>query len=433
MTSRRQTYPLVVAFMLCVAAAFAQSTPIADPTSVGMSAERLARIDPVLSRAVEDGDIVGVVAMVARHGSVVYLRAEGLADREAERPMELSTRFRMASMTKPITSVAVMMLFEEGAFLLTDPVSDYLPEFSNPYVLNSVEEDGAETHTLVPAERPITIHHLLTHTSGIAYPIFSGGVIGDLYDNAGLWDGLGIIDSTIEEGVRRIASVPLNHHPGDQFTYGLSIDVLGRLIEVVSGMSFADFLRVRMFEPLGMDDTAFHVDGDQAASFATPYEENDDGDMALLDSDPARSTWARYPFEGPGTYFSGGAGLSSTVHDYGRFCQALLNGRELDGARILSPRTVAFMTTNHIRDLPFGGESGARFGLGFHLAGPQSSTHGIASEGTYGWGGYYGTTFSIDPAEDMFLIVLTQTQSAGAGRFNGGLFPNLVYQAIVAD
>ena len=424
-------------------AAFAEPLPTAEPEAVGISSERLALIDRVASRAVEDGDIVGAVTLVARHSSVVHLHAEGWADREAERPMEVSNRFLIASMTKPIVTVAAMMLFEEGAFLLSDPVSDYLPEFADSYVLETSLDASKENPRLRPAKRPITIHHLLTHTSGISHPFIVSGVMRDLHLRAGVWQGLGPQDATIEEGVRRIASVPLLHDPGEAFTYGLSTDVLGRLLEVVSGTDLSTLLRIRVLDPLGMLDTAFYVDSGLGESFAVTYREDVPGELHRLDTDPVDrldtdpvdAAAVSSPYEGPTTYFSGGAGLVSTASDYAKFCQMLLNGGELHGQRVLSPKTVRLMTMNHIRDLEGASwlHPSHRFGLGVMVAAHPSETHQLLSEGAYGWSGYFGTEFRVDPKEDLFYVVLTQTRSDASARFFRHLLPNLVYQAIISD
>ncbi len=420
----------IVLSILLLAASFlrlsAEVLPAAKPESVGLSSERLARIDRVMRKNVESKDIAGVVTMVARCGKTAHLKAFGMADIEAGKPMTTDTIFRIASMTKPVTSVAVMMLWEEGKFLLNDPVSKFIPEFKDVKVLPAESEPGGEP---TQAKRPITIRHLLTHTSGLSYQWNER--IGADYKKAGITHGLVQDLGTIGNGVKTLAGVPLLFSPGEAFHYGLSIDVLGRIVEVASGQSLAEFFEDRIFSPLGMKDTHFFVPRDKHGRIAAVYERRGGAPIARASDAELQGAGSfvysvTYPYEGPTSYFSGGGGLSSTIGDYARFAQMLLSDGELNGARLLSRKTVELMTGDHLADM---GIEGAGFGLGFFVVREGKDLGTPASPGTFGWGGFFNTTFFIDPAEDMFGIFMSQLYPNG----NLGLqarFRVLVYQAI---
>jgi CubicO group peptidase (beta-lactamase class C family) len=409
----------------------AQSPAIRAPEAEGLSASRLARLDALADRLVEEGEIAGAVLLVARHGEVVHLESHGQLDREAGVPMRDDAIFRICSMSKTITSVAVMVLYEEGRFLLDDPVARFLPEFERMRVIAPAPEGAAEAHGLVPAARPITILDLLTHTSGISYRFFGLPVIADLYAEAGITDGLAESQLDLAENVRRIAAQPLLHHPGERFSYGLSTDVLGRLVEVVSGVRFGEFLRKRIFEPLDMPDTGFVVPEEKRARLASIYRTDRAGGLQKLSEGPLEEGHvvfsSTYPLKGAGRYESGGAGMVSTASDYARFAQMLLNGGELDGTRLLSRKTVELMTADHITELA---ESpGHGFGLGVALSFDPGRSGRIPSEGTLLWSGFYTTRFWIDPAEEMVGLVMTQTYPYDSGEVLER-FQALAYQAI---
>jgi CubicO group peptidase (beta-lactamase class C family) len=334
-------------------------------------------------------------------------------------------------MSKAITSVAVMMLYEEGRFLLDDPLSRFLPEFERPQVLVPAPEGALEPYGLVPAERPITIRHLLTHTSGISYRFEGLPIIADLYAEAGITDGLAETELDLAENVRRIAAQPLLHQPGERFSYGLNTDVLGRVIEVVSGVTLGDFLETRIFEPLRMPDTAFVVPEARLDRLVAIYRTDREGGLQRLAEGPLEEGHvvfsSTYPYRGPRRYQSGGGGLVSTASDYARFAQMLLSGGELDGVRLLSRKTVELMTANHISGTP---DPGHGFGLGLSLARDPGRSGEIPSEGTRGWDGFYTTRFWIDPREEMVGIIMTQTYPYDSGRVLERL-QALAYQAIV--
>jgi CubicO group peptidase (beta-lactamase class C family) len=388
---------------------------------------RFGKVSELLQRHVDRKQVAGVVALVLHRGMPVYSAALGSADAGAGRPMSGDTIFRIASMTKPVTSVAVLMLAEEGRFALTDPVSRFLPEFGDARVLDL---NGPGT---VPATRPVTIHDLLTHTSGISYGFLAGDRLGPLYREARVCDGLAPADCTLAENIRRLAGLPLKHQPGAAWTYGLSTDVLGRLVEVVSGKPLDEFFRERIFSPLGMTDTDFTVPPAKRDRLAVLYHPGADKAIEEVRDDPARvgtvtfSPSLAYSRTG---YFSGGAGLVSTAPDYARFLQMLLNKGEIDGKRLLKAETVERMTRNQIGDLkiPFGGH-GSGFGYGFGVVTATEPAKEVASAGTFSWGGIYNTYFWADPAKDMVGLLLTQLYPSDHLAIRDD-FKRLAYEAI---
>lgn len=376
-----------------------------------------------LAEAVEREKLSGAVALLARDGEIVFFEAAGAADREAGKPMREDTLFRIASMSKPITSVAVMMLHEEGHFELDDPVSKFIPEFASQQVLA-----GGGSDQTGPAAGPVSIRQLLSHTSGITYRFMDIEPLATIYDQAGVSDGLVQTEGTIGEGVRRLAGLPLLFEPGSQWSYGLSTDVLGYFVEVVSGKPLDRFLEDRIFTPLGMNDTGFFLSPEDAGSLAAVYAGKTEGGIEKLDGLPiveGHLTYSTsYHYDGPRTYFSGGAGLVSTTWDYYRFTRMLANGGTLDGARILKPETVDLMTRNQIGALSIGG--GDKFGLGFLV---KSKTDETGARGTHGWGGFFHTTFWIDPENDLIGIFMSQLRPAEGQGVTGG-FVQAVYKAL---
>ena len=399
-----------------------------DPASVGLSGERLERLDRAVERAIEARQIAGAVVLIQRRGRLAWLEAYGEANSDSGRPMRTDDLFRIASMTKPITSAAVLMLYEEGHFLLNDPVGKYLPSFDRTFEIAKPADDGYE---LLPATKPITIRQLLTHTSGISYGFMNTEPLTSKYLDAGFGDGLSGENIVLADFVRTLAAMPLLHEPGQRFSYGLNTDVLGRLVEVVSGQPLDRFLAERLFEPLGMDDTWFEVPADAAGRLASVHRNTDDGRLAVvppgLVADGVTRFDVDYPVDGITVFPSGGGGLSSTAEDYGRFLQMILNGGTLDGRRYLSRKTVELMTSNQLADLDDPAVGPGGFGLGFSLsAGPESGT--IRSEGSFGWGGFFNTLMWADPEEDLVAVLLTQQYPYGIELLNK--FPVLVYQAI---
>jgi CubicO group peptidase (beta-lactamase class C family) len=398
---------LLVAFRL--SGLEAQGLPRVPAREVGLDSARLAAIAPMLRGAVERGEIAGAVTLVARHGRVAAVDSAGFRNLDRRTPAGAATLFRIASMTKPVTSVAAMMLVEEGRLRLADPVARYIPAFADVRVSVTPGGASADRAALVPPRRPITIHDLLTHRSGLTYGFLDDGAAGDRYRAAGVSDGVPPREEGIGANVERLARLPLVAQPGSRFQYGLSVDVLGRVIEVVSGRTLAEFLQERLFDPLDMRDTRFNVDDERLERLATPYAW--DGRRLR----PMRATeqfgnllLAGEGYRGSRVYFSGGSGLVSTVGDYARFLQMILNGGELDGIRVLGPKTVELITGNAIEgtDHPLG--PGAGFGLGFQVLTDLGLAAEPGSTGTLSWSGIYGTAFWADPVEQLIGIVMIQ-------------------------
>lgn len=415
----------ILFLLILTVSAFSHELPIVEPEAVGLSTERLSRIDKVMETHIAQQKIAGGVILIARYGKIAYLGAHGMMDVEAEKPMMPDTIFRIASMTKQITSVAVMMLYEEGHFRLHEPVSNFIPVFKEMLVLPP--EDAEDSAAPVPATRQITIWNLLTHTSGLTY--HWNERLGPKYNDAGITHGLLQDESTLAEKMKVLATIPLLHQPGDRVEYGLSIDVLGYLVEVVSGMPLDQFFAERIFKPLGMTDTHFFIPETKRERIATVYERTGDGPIMRKSQEPTVDGLViystDYPYNGPRTYFSGGAGLVSTASDYARFAQMMLNGGKFDGVRLLSRKTVEFMTTDQLArmDVNYG------FGLGFSIVRDESDLWDIGSVGTYSGGGFFFTSFFIDPQEQMLGIFMCQLHPTG-GLDLGGKIRTLCYQAI---
>jgi CubicO group peptidase (beta-lactamase class C family) len=387
--------------------AIAQEFPQAKPESVGFSSERLARIGAAVDQGIADKRVAGMVTLVLRHGQVVWFDSRGMADREAGKPLQKDTIFRICSMTKPITSTAVMMLYEEGKFTLEDPISKFLPEFKNPKVI--VKPAQGDSYA-IPAKREITIQDLLRHTSGLTYPW--NDVVGQAYADANVATGLLQYDGTIGDSVKRLAGVPLRYNPGERWEYSLSVDVLGRLVEVVSGMPLDQFFKARILDPLGMTDTFFYLPAEKVDRLAAVYTFYDGKGLGRFPDSPivenAFSYSADYPYKGPRKLFSGGAGLCSTAMDYARFCQMILGGGKLGGVRILSRKSVELMTHDQLGQI----SSDQAFGLGFGIEGKGPLAE-LGTPGALQWGGFYYTSFEIDPKEDMVIISMAQLHPTG--------------------
>lgn len=401
-----------------------KSAPLSEAAAetVGMSKERLARIDIMCEAAVSKGDVPGMVALVVRNGKIVYNKAFGMANNETGRSMKTDDIFRIASQSKAITATAVMMLYEEGKFQLDDPISKYIPEFKNPQVLQSFQYADT-SYTTVPAKTEITIRNLLTHTSGLGY----GQIDGDerfkmIYKKAGITDLFTTENITIGESVKKLAKLPLHHNPGEKFTYSEGLDVMGYFIEVMSGMPFDVFLRKRLFEPLGMNDTWFYLQ-EEKASRLVPVQKPDNNKWVIY---PVTFYDPAYPIKGAKKFFSGGAGLSSTAKDYATFLQMYLNGGELNGIRILSRTTIQSILSNQVGDLT--GDM-QQYGLAFgYVTQKAQDKGGQGSAATFTWGGYFNTQYFADPKEKIIGILMKQTQSSSDN--TGALFRLLVEQAV---
>jgi CubicO group peptidase (beta-lactamase class C family) len=415
-----QTAPIfaVLAVVFGVWRAFAYTAaPVSDAESLGFSSSRLARIAAWQQTQVDSGAFSGAVAAIARNGKIAYLRAVGFRDHAKNVPLQPDAIFWIASMTKPVTSVAAMMLVEEGKLDLAAPVHRYLPELRNMMVgVETTDPASGQTRlALEPQKRPMIVEDLLRHTSGLVYFDHGNTAVHKLYRESGLYDKGLARDATLKEFVSRLARLPLAHQPGEVFEYGHSADVLGRVIEIVSGQPLDRFLDDRMFKPLGMVDTGFWVPPEKLARLIDPPT----GARVFPDRDVTRPT----------TLFSGGGGLVSTAADYLRFCQMLLNGGELDGARVLSPATVRRMTTNALPpEMRFA--NGSTFGLGFGIRSDAAWSTVPGSVGSFFWSGVWGTYFWVDPAEQLVAVQLIQVEPGKDGPINH-TFRNLTYGAFL--
>ncbi|HEY9078161.1 MAG TPA: serine hydrolase domain-containing protein [Anaerolineaceae bacterium] len=395
---------------------------IVNPESVGFSSERLARIGTVMQRYVDQGSLAGMVTLIARKGQVAHFEKFGMAEIETKKPMTLDTIFRIYSMTKPITSVAVLMLYEEARLRLADPVSLYIPAFKHMKVLDPTPGLGVRT---VDAAREITIHDLLTHTAGLSYGFDREAYLDQLIGK-NIWQKMEKNpEMTLEDWVMEIAKLPLAFHPGTTFQYSMATDVLGYLVQVVSGMPFAEFLQKRIFEPLGMVDTGFWVPPEKVARFAASYSSDPKNGLKLADAA------ATSPYTRPTTHPSGGGGLVSTAADYLRFCQMLLNGGALDGVRLLGRKTIELMTVNHLPDgvHPWGNQESG-FGYGVSVLLDLGKTKLLNSVGNYGWSGAANTHFWIDPQEDLIAILMLQCIPDNTYPITPD-FRTLTYQALI--
>ncbi len=405
-----------------------QSSPYlveAKPETVGMSNERLERIDNMLLSAIEASEIPGGVALIARNGKIVYHKAFGVADFETKRKFKQDDIFRIASQTKAITSTAVMMLWEEGEFRLDDPINMYIPEFGKAKILDSFNEQDS-TYTTRLAKNQITIRHLITHTSGIGYGFIDGDAkFRKIYQKAGIIDGFTTEPITIEENIKKLAKLPLHNNPGEKFIYSEGIDVLGYFIEIISGIPLDEFLEKRIFDPLGMNDTWFYLPNSKVERLV-PVQTKKDKKWINY---PASAYYnPNYPITGAKTFFAGGAGLSSTAKDYATFLQMYLNKGELNGTRLLSRTTVDFMMENQVGERFW--DKGKYHGLAFAVLNKKGQAKGgEGSTGTFEWGGYFNTQYFADPKENIIGILMKQTQEIN-GDNTGWRFKLLVGQAV---
>ena len=399
-----------------------KSPPLSEatPQSVGISPERLKKLDAMLEEAIQKDEIPGLVALVARNGKIVYHTAKGKADAADGKAMSRDAIFRIASQTKAITSTAVMMLWEEGKFRLDDPISNWIPEFKNPQVIQNFRYADS-SFTARPTNKEITIRHLLTHTSGLGYGVIDGDErMKMIYQKAGIVDLYTTENISIGENIKKLATLPLHHNPGEKYTYSEGLDVLGYFIEIVSGMPFDQFLRTRLFDPLGMNDTWFYLP-DAKAGRLVKVQRKVDGQWENF---PVTFYDPQYPITGAKKFFSGGAGLSSTAKDYATFLQMYLNGGELNGVRILSRKTIETMMKNQVGDLWNGAK---HYGLAFGVVTAQGVAEGgIGSEGTFDWGGYFNTQYFADPQEKVIGILMKQT-SQTSGDQTGWKFRQMVF------
>lgn len=426
----RTSVVVLAAWLAAAGTAPGQGLPAAPPETVGMAPDRLARVTTAMQGLVDEGKLAGTVTLVARNGKVVYHEAAGRRDLDSGTPMTTDTLFRIASMSKAVTSVAIMMLVEEGRIHLDDPVSRFIPAFARttvvvPPPVGTAASALATSAGTAPAARPITIRHLLTHTAGISYgngnpfeaDYRAANVIGWYFADK---------DEPIGAAIDRLAKLPMDAQPGEKYVYGFNTDILGVVVEKVSGQPLDEFFRARIFTPLKMASTSFYVDPGNATRLATVYSRAKVG--GPLERAPEPGMGQGHYVNGPRKAFAGGAGLVSTASDYARFLQMLLNGGALDGARLLSPKTVELMTSNHVGTLYANGALG--FGLGFEVTEHVGRSGRPGSVGEYGWGGAYHTKFWVDPAEKLVVVFMTQLLPA-AGSDAHATLRQLVYASVV--
>jgi CubicO group peptidase (beta-lactamase class C family) len=386
-------------------------TTAASPESAAFSSQRLLQIDKSMNDWVQKGWMNGGAALIIHNGKIVYYKAAGYNDLGSKTILQKDAIFRIASQSKAITSVAIMMLFEEGKLLLDDNVSKYIPAFKKQVVIDKFNETDT-TYTSVPAKREITIRDLLTHTSGLGYAQIGSKEANAIYAKNNITAGIGVTNSTLLVAMNRLAKQPLMHQPGERFTYGLNTDLLGCLVEVISGITLNDFFRTRIFEPLGMKDTYFYIPAEKAERLINLYKEDSLGRLEKSEGNMLNGpTVVNYPLI-KSSYYSGGAGLSSTIYDYAVFLQMLLNGGKYDGKQLLSRNSVRMMTMNQIGDLSLGTD---KFGLGFQVVTERGSARTPANEGTFSWGGAFATSYWVDPKEKMVMLFYRQLQGGTHG------------------
>ena len=419
---------LAILALTCLLQAGAQTSKTvltkAPAAAGGFSEERLKRIDQNLQSWVDARQMNGCVGFISRNGKIVYQKAFGYDNIDKKTPMRTDHIFRIASQTKAITSVAVMMLYEEGSISLNDPVSKFIPEFKNPKVLDKF--NMADTSwTTIPAKREVTIKDLLTHTSGIGYAQIGSKESNAMYHKNGINGGIATPYYKLDEVMKKLGALPLLHQPGEKWTYGLNNDVLGRVVEVASGMRFDQFLRSRLFEPLGMKDTYFYLPADKKARLVSLYTTDSTGLKMMPETVTiVGKSYRDYP-NMDGQFFSGVAGLSATIYDYAIFLQMLLNGGTYNGKQILSRATVRMMTSNNIGPAVWNGD---QFGLGFGLTSREESAGTPLSEGSFEWGGMFATTYWVDPKEGLVALFFRNIWPTSFD--GGGKFKTLTYQAL---
>jgi CubicO group peptidase (beta-lactamase class C family) len=415
MTSARKFASFLLLVLLANLAVSAE-LPTAKPESVGMSTQRLGKLKSEMQALVDRNQLPGVVTMVAKDGKVVEFDVAGKRDVESSAPLQKDSIFRIYSMSKPITGVAMMMLFEEGKWQLNDPVSKHIPEFANLKVAKVNPQTGAVTQ--VAPDHPMTMRELMSHSGGLTYGVFGSTPVDKMYTDVNVLDR----DATLQAMIDKLGKIPLLHQPGERWHYSVSVDVQGYLVEKLSGQPFPEFLKQRIFDPLGMKDTAFYVPADKMNRFVSFYTYDKDRKFVAHPGVP--------DFSKPPGAPSGGGGMVSTAMDYMRFCQMLLNGGELDGHRLLSPLSVQLM---HYNVLPASARTmgpGTGFGLDFAVVEDPVAAGGYGGEGTFYWGGYAGTWFWIDPVYKMIVVGMIQIRGDGLPDVRG-LSRNLTYQAIV--
>jgi CubicO group peptidase (beta-lactamase class C family) len=415
---------ITLALFFVASFSFAQSLIPGNPKENGLSADRLTRIDQLCNDYVSKNYVPGAVVLIARNGKIVFHKAYGYSDAEAKTVLKKDDIFRIASQTKAITSLAVMMLFEEGKLLLDDPISKFIPEFKNPKVLGNLNWSDT-TYSTLPAKSEITIRQLLTHTSGLDYAEIGSQDFKAIYAKSKIPSGIGmhISNQVLGDKMKLLATLPLKHQPGEAYTYGLNIDVLGYLVEIVSGQSLDQFFKTKIFQPLGMNDTYFYMPAEKHNRLVGLHQTLN-GLPKKMPIPAGRAFNPNYPAT-VGTYFSGGAGLSSTVEDYAKFLQLFLNKGEYNGVRLLSRKTVELILTNQTQP-----PITEQLGLGFGLETDKNDYRSIYSLGSFSWGGAFNTQYWADPKEKLIGLIFTNMYASNTYQI-GDKFKVLTYQAIV--
>jgi len=427
--------PLITVFVILFSflVSFAQtSLQQVAPETQGLSSARLKQIDANINQWIKEDQLNGATMIILRNGKIVYHKAFGFANKQNNTAMRADHIFRIASMTKPVISAAAMMLYEEGKFLLTDPLSKYIPEFKNPVVLDKYNAADT-TYTTTPATREITVRDIFAHTSGIGYAQIGSATANAIYYKNKINGGIGTPYSTLKDVITRLAKLPLLVQPGQEYYYGLNTDVLGYLIEVISGMPLDKYLQQKIFEPLGMKDTYFFLPKEKQSRLVELYTQGNNK-IRIQDSlISLNGTFSRdFPKTPNGTYFSGGAGLASTAYDYALFGQMLLNGGELNGKRILSPNTIRLMTSNQIGELLMWGDTNKtrRFGLGFGILTEYGERTMMIPAGSYGWDGMFASHYWTDPKSKMVVVFMRNIWPTEHWDYGDRIKP-LIYQAVL--
>ena len=415
---------LICSFLLVTQRPFAQVIQTTATSNAAVDMQKLARIDELVNNYISKNQLTGAVTLIVKDNQLVQYKGYGLADVAGKKPMAKDAIFRIMSQTKAITSAGILMLFEQGKLMLDEPIANFIPAFKNPKVLDKFT--AADTsYTTVAAKRDITFRDLLTHTSGLDYAGIGSAQMTAIYAKAGVPSGLGYFNDGLLAKMNVLATLPLKAQPGEKFIYGLNTDLLGCLIEVISGTNLDQFFRKNIFEPLGMKDTYFNVPAAKANRMATVYTEDDKNNIIPW-SHTFRNIDPDYPLKNT-TYFSGGAGLSSTAFDYAIFLQMLLNGGKYNGHQLLSPRTVEMMTSGQ---LDFNtGRNENNFGLGFEITSEKAAARLPRNKGTFAWGGYYGTTYWADPKAKLVCLFLTQQSPNSHGEIVP-IFETMVYSSL---
>lgn len=412
---------LLLLIASCIAS-FAQTINTGAGQNASVDYTRLKKIDTLINGYIQRDWVKGVVTIIVKDNQIVQYKGYGVQDAATKKPMPADALFRIASQTKAIVSAGVLTLYEDGKIQLDEPIADFIPEFKSPVVLDKY--NAADTsYTTVPAKRDITFRDLLTHTSGLDYADIGNADMVAIYHKAGLESGLGVFDANLVDKMKVLAKLPLKYQPGEKWNYSLGIDVLGALIEVISGENLESYLYKRIFKPLGMKDTYFNVPAEKGPRLAAVYTEDDQHHIipwgkTFRNIDPA------YPLANK-HYFSGGAGLTSTAFDYAIFLQMLLNGGKYNGVQVLAPRTVQLMISPQ-PGVPFGDDG---FSLGFGVIGEKSALKNARNLGSFSWGGYFGTTYWADPKAKMVCLIMTQQSPNSHGEL-ATKFEQLVYQAL---